>query len=66
MRAILGSHALLTNIVLAWDTGRMHEVIERLRRDGIRIEDDWLRRIGPAHFAHINFGGDAVRGREVR
>lgn len=57
MRAISGSHALLTNIVLAWNTGRMHEVIERLKRDGTRIEDDWLRRIGPAHFAHINFRG---------
>ena len=35
----------------------MHEVIERLKHDGTRIEDDWLRRIGPAHFAHINFRG---------
>ena len=57
MRAISGSHALLTNIVLAWNTSRMHEVIERLKREGTRIEDDWLRRIGPAHFAHINFRG---------
>lgn len=57
MRTISGSHALLTNIVLAWNAGRMHEVIERLKRDGPRIEDDWLRRIGPAHFAHINFRG---------
>ena len=57
MRAISGSHALLTNIVLAWNTDPMHEVIERLKREGTRIEDDWLRRIGPAHFAHINFRG---------
>jgi len=57
MRAISGSHALLTNIVLAWNTSRMHEVIARLKREGTRIEDDWLRRIGPAHFAHINFRG---------
>jgi hypothetical protein len=21
------------------------------------MEDDWLRRIGPAHFSHINFRG---------
>jgi hypothetical protein len=47
MPAISGSHALLTNIVLAWNTSRMHEVVERLKRDGTRIEDDWLRRIGP-------------------
>lgn len=57
MRAISGSHALLTNIVLAWNTARMHEVVERLKRDGIPVEDDWLRRIGPAHFSHINFRG---------
>jgi hypothetical protein len=57
MLAISGSHALLTNIVLAWNTGRMHEVVERLKREGAGIEDDWLRRIGPAHFSHINFRG---------
>jgi len=57
MRAISASHALLTNNVLASNTSRMHEVVERLKRDGTRIEDDWLRRIGPAHFSHINFRG---------
>jgi len=57
MKAISGSHALLTNIVLAWNTARMHEVVERLRRDRSEVEDDWLRRIGPAHFSHINFRG---------
>jgi hypothetical protein len=57
MLAISGSHALLTNIVLAWNTSRMHEVVERLKREGTRIEDEWLRRIGPAHFSHINFRG---------
>lgn len=57
MKAISGSHALPTNIVLAWNTSRMHEVVEKLRRDGIPVEDDWLRRIGAAHFSHINFRG---------
>jgi len=57
MKAISGSQALLTNMVLAWNTRRMHEVVERLKRDGMRIEDDWLRRIGPAHFSDINFLG---------
>jgi hypothetical protein len=28
-----------------------------LRRDKIAVEDDWLRRMGPAHFSHINFCG---------
>ncbi len=57
MRAISGSHGLLTNIVLAWNTRSMHETVERLRRGGTTIEDEWLRRIGPAHFSHINFRG---------
>ncbi|MEO7114220.1 MAG: Tn3 family transposase, partial [Caldimonas sp.] len=57
MSAISGSHALLTNIVLAWNTSRMYEVVERLKRVGTMVEDDWLRRIGPAHFSHINFRG---------
>jgi TnpA family transposase len=48
MAAISGAHALLTNIVLAWNTSRM---------DGVGIEEDWLRQIGPAHFSHINFRG---------
>ncbi len=26
-------------------------------RRHIPVEDDWLRRIGPAHFSHINFRG---------
>ena len=57
MAAISGAHALLTNIVLAWNTSRMDGVVPRLHRDGLGIEVDWLRRIGPAHFSHINFRG---------
>ena len=57
MAAISGAHALLTNIVLAWNTSRMDGVVARLKRDGAGIEEDWLRRIGPAHFSHINFRG---------
>jgi len=42
----------------------MNEVVDRLRREGVRIEDDWLRRIGPAHFGHINFRGTMRFGLE--
>ena len=42
----------------------MHEVVERLKPDGIPVEDDWLRRIGPAHFSHINFRGTMTLGVE--
>jgi TnpA family transposase len=57
MAAISGAHALLTNIVLAWNTNRMDAVVTKLNQDGFGIEEDWLRRIGPAHFSHINFRG---------
>ena len=48
-------HALLTNIVVAWNTSRTDGFAARLKRDGVEIEEDWLRRIGPAHFSHFNF-----------
>ena len=35
----------------------MDSVVARLNRDGNGIEEDWLRRIAPAHFSHINFRG---------
>ena len=57
MAAISGAHALPTNIVLAWNTSRMDGVVARLKRDGVGIEADWLWRIGPAHFSHVNFRG---------
>ena len=45
----------LTNLVLAWNTHRMQETVERWRRTGKEIRDSWLARMGPAHFAHVNF-----------
>lgn len=57
MKVISGSHALLTNIVLAWNTAQMQSVVDRLRKEGQVIEDGWLRRRGPVHFSHVNFRG---------
>ena len=57
MRTISGAHALLTNIVIGWNTNRMNETVERLRKDGVKIEDEWIRRMGPVHFGSINFRG---------
>jgi TnpA family transposase len=57
MNAISGSHALLTNIVMAWNTSRMNDAVERMRTAGMDIDDASLRRIGPVHFGHINFRG---------
>lgn len=47
MKVISGSHALLTSIVLAWNTAQMQSVVDRLRKEGQVIEDGWLRRRGP-------------------
>lgn len=57
MRAISGAHALLTNVVIAWNTMKMQAVIDRWRAEKHRIPDEWLRRMGPVHFGHINFKG---------
>jgi TnpA family transposase len=57
MRAISGAHALLTNVVIAWNTMKMQEVVDRWRAEKHPISDDWLRHLGPVHFGHINFRG---------
>jgi len=57
MKAISGSHALLTNIVIAWNTMKMQHVVDRWRRDKHPVKDEWLRRMGPVHFAYVNFRG---------
>lgn len=57
MKAISGSRALLTNIVLAWNTSHMNQVLERFGKDGMKVEDAFLRRMGPVDFGHINFRG---------
>jgi TnpA family transposase len=57
LKSISGAHALLTNIVIAWNTMKLQETVDRLKANGQRIEDSILRRIGPVHFGHINFRG---------
>ncbi|MEQ1597194.1 MAG: Tn3 family transposase [Casimicrobium sp.] len=57
MKAISGSHALLTNIVMAWNTSRMQLVVDRWRKQGQSVDEAWLRRAGPVGFGHINFRG---------
>ena len=57
MRAISGSHALLTNVVIAWNTMKRQAIVDRWRKERRPIEDTWLRRMGPVHFGNINFRG---------
>ncbi|MPW18135.1 Tn3 family transposase [Paraburkholderia sp. CNPSo 3157] len=57
MIAISGSLTLLTNLVIAWNTQRIQATLDRWRSKGQGVDDDWLRRMGPAHFTHVNFRG---------
>jgi len=64
MIAISGAHALLSNIVIAWNTKKMQEVVDRWRAEKHPIEDVWIRRMGPVHFGNVNFGGTMMFGIE--
>lgn len=57
LMAISGAHTLLTNVVIAWNTMKMQDVIDYWRANRQPIEDSWIRRMGPVHFEHINFRG---------
>jgi TnpA family transposase len=57
LRTISGAHVLLTNLVIAWNTTKLQEVLQRLKAAGERIEDDTVRRLGPVFFGNINFRG---------
>lgn len=64
MRAISGSHALLTNMVIAWNTMKMQEVVDRRRKEKQPVEEAWIRRMGPVQFGNINFRGTLSFGIE--
>jgi Tn3 transposase DDE domain len=51
------SQTLLTNLVIAWNTQRIQATLDRWRSKAQGVDDDWLQRMGPAHFAHVNFRG---------
>ena len=57
MAVISGSHALLTNLVMAWNTHHMQTTLDRWTKEKKIIPEEWLARISPAHTAHINFRG---------
>lgn len=57
MVTISGAHALLTNLVIAWNTMKHQETRERLKLLGQGITDDVMRRIGPVNFGNINMRG---------
>lgn len=57
LKAISGSHVLLTNLVIVWNTKQLSEVIAKLRASGGGVSDDIVRRLGPVFFGNINFRG---------
>jgi TnpA family transposase len=56
--AISGSLSLLANIVMAWMTQRIQQVLDTWQDAGARrVEAAVLRHIAPVHFQDINFRG---------
>ena len=55
--AISGAHTLLTNVIIAWNTMKMQQVLDDWKARRQPIDDNWVRRMGPVHFSHINFRG---------
>jgi TnpA family transposase len=58
MVAISGSLTLLANMVMAWMTQRIQQVLDTWHQAGLgRVEPEILRHIAPVHFQDINFRG---------
>jgi TnpA family transposase len=56
--AISGSLSLLANVVMAWMTQRIQQVLDTWQEAGARpVEPEVLRHIAPVHFEDINFRG---------
>ena len=55
---ISGALTLLTNAVIAYNTWKLHQVLERSREAGQPVpSDEILAHIAPIAFRHINFQG---------
>ena len=56
--AISGSLSLLANVVMAWMTQRIQQVLDTWQEAGARrVDSEILRHIAPVHFEDINFRG---------
>jgi TnpA family transposase len=55
---------LVTNAVVTRNTVSMAAVIERLRAEGQKVNDEDIARLSPAHYKHINpYGSTGSRSR---
>lgn len=58
LKAITASLSLLANIIMAWNTHRMQQVINRWQQeDPQRVDLSMLAHIAPIHHSHINLRG---------
>ena len=58
LMAITGSLSLLANVIMAWNTYHMQQVVDRWQRqDPARIDPALLAQIAPIHHSHINLRG---------
>jgi TnpA family transposase len=58
LMAITGSLSLLANIIMAWNTHHMQQVLDLWQRqDPDRIDSAMLAHIAPIHHGHINLRG---------
>jgi TnpA family transposase len=55
-----GALALVTNLVMAWNTHQMQATLDRWREQGREIDPQILHHITPMGFEGINFGGILV------
>jgi hypothetical protein len=55
-----GALALVTNLVMAWNTHQMQATLNRWRAEGRQIDPQILHHITPMGFEGINFGGILV------
>ncbi len=55
-----GALALVTNLVMAWNTHQMQATLDRWRAQGRQIDPQILHHITPMGFEGINFGGILV------
>jgi Tn3 transposase DDE domain len=59
-RRLFTALALVTNVVMAWNTHQMQVTLDRWRAQGRPIDPKILHHITPMGFESINFGGILV------
>jgi len=53
----LGALGLVVNVMVLWNTIYMHAALEKLREDGMNVQNADVARLSPMEHRHINFLG---------